>query len=30
METPNSPDNLGFTIKKIKTWEEKGKDKNDE
>ena len=29
-ETPNSPDNLGFTIKKIKTWEEKGKDEDNE
>jgi hypothetical protein len=29
-ETPNSPDNLGFTIKKIKTWEEKGKDDDNE
>ena len=30
METPKSPDNLGWTIKKMKTWEDKGKDDDNE
>jgi hypothetical protein len=30
VQTPKSPDNLGWTIKKMKTWEEKGKDNDNE
>ena len=29
-ETPKSPDNLGLTIKKMKTWEDKGEDNDNE